>query len=473
MANTNINFDDFVMRSQAQVFQRVNPAPLDKYSVFSSLAEAEEYASSNPVAYAGQLVAVVTGSDVKVYVINDGKLDTIGGGAIQVSTYSDALAAAKADNIGSIIYVSTEETIGNTVYTAGAYIVTGEGVVAKLGTTTASGDIAGDVEKLKGDVVAAATAAENAKKAADAAQAAADAAQSTADTNTEAIATLNGTGEGSVKKTVDDTIATLDLENTYASKSVVDTLVGSDSGKSVRSIAVDEVAKVVANAPADFDTLKEIADWIENDTTGSAQMANDIKEVKDALGTAPVAEVKYTAEEAAAYNEAHKDDPDFAEVHEGDVKIPGSPGSGLAKDVAGTKSNIQAIYDILGSSGSSGSSTSVIDRLDSVESIVGTAPADGSPGSGLAKDVSDLKGTVANNGTAIANLESATSNTGETTQTGADSKDYVSVSVTTKNGGVTAVNTAVVVATVDDINALFSTSSSDPGTNVDNPEGGN
>lgn len=224
MANTNINFNDFVMRSQAQVFQRVNPAPLDKYSVFSSLTEAEAYASSNPVAYAGQLVAVVTESDVKVYVINDGKLDTIGGGAIQVSTYSDALAAAKADNIGSIIYVSTEETIENTVYTAGAYIVTGERVVAKLGTTSASGDIVGDVEKLKGDVATAKSAADSAQDAADSAQTAANAAQSTANANTDAIAILNKTDgtKGSVKKTVDDAIDALNLENTYASKDVVE-----------------------------------------------------------------------------------------------------------------------------------------------------------------------------------------------------------------------------------------------------------
>ena len=40
--------------------------------------------------------------------------------------------------------------------------------------------------------------------------------------------------------------------------------------------AAAEVAKIVANADADFDTLKEIADWILNDTTGAADMANDI-----------------------------------------------------------------------------------------------------------------------------------------------------------------------------------------------------
>ena len=64
----------------------------------------------------------------------------------------------------------------------------------------------------------------------------------------------------------------------------VDTLIGSDSGKTTRSIAAEEVAKVVANADADFDTLKEIADWIQNDTTGAAKMANDIEALKKADG---------------------------------------------------------------------------------------------------------------------------------------------------------------------------------------------
>lgn len=64
------------------------------------------------------------------------------------------------------------------------------------------------------------------------------------DKNTAAITKLNGTGEGSVSKTV-----------------------------------ADEIAKVVADAPENFDTLKEIADWIANDTTGSVKMANDIAAV--------------------------------------------------------------------------------------------------------------------------------------------------------------------------------------------------
>ena len=78
-----------------------------------------------------------------------------------------------------------------------------------------------------------------------------------------------------------DTASTaLKLAETYAKKDVVETLVGDDADKSARNIAAEEVAKVVANAPENFDTLKEIADWIRTDTTGSAQMANDISALK-------------------------------------------------------------------------------------------------------------------------------------------------------------------------------------------------
>lgn len=66
----------------------------------------------------------------------------------------------------------------------------------------------------------------------------------------------------------------------------VDVLIGSvegDGSKSARVIAAEEVAKVVAEAPTSYDTLKEIADWIMNDTTGAAKMANDIAALKTKL----------------------------------------------------------------------------------------------------------------------------------------------------------------------------------------------
>lgn len=75
--------------------------------------------------------------------------------------------------------------------------------------------------------------------------------------NTDAIKVLNGVEEGSVKKTAADAAAL-------------------------------EVAKVVANAPEAYDTLKEIADYIASDTTGAANMANDIAALETLVGETAV-----------------------------------------------------------------------------------------------------------------------------------------------------------------------------------------
>lgn len=56
-----------------------------------------------------------------------------------------------------------------------------------------------------------------------------------------------------------------------------------------KAAAVAEVAAVVAGADASFDTLKEIADWIANDTTGAASMANDIATLEELVGDLAVA----------------------------------------------------------------------------------------------------------------------------------------------------------------------------------------
>ena len=60
--------------------------------------------------------------------------------------------------------------------------------------------------------------------------------------------------------------------NATAIAALVGTVEG-DNAKSVRTIAAEEVAKVVDSAPEAFDTLKEIADWIGEDTTGAAAMS--------------------------------------------------------------------------------------------------------------------------------------------------------------------------------------------------------
>ena len=51
----------------------------------------------------------------------------------------------------------------------------------------------------------------------------------------------------------------------------------------IGSLVTEEVTKVVAGADADFDTLKEVADWIKNDKTGAAKMQVDIGNLKTDL----------------------------------------------------------------------------------------------------------------------------------------------------------------------------------------------
>lgn len=66
-----------------------------------------------------------------------------------------------------------------------------------------------------------------------------------------------------------------------ALQSLIDIL-NSDSNVdgSVSKTVADAVARVVAGAPEDFDTLKEIADYIASDKTGAAQMAAAISQLQ-------------------------------------------------------------------------------------------------------------------------------------------------------------------------------------------------
>ena len=47
-----------------------------------------------------------------------------------------------------------------------------------------------------------------------------------------------------------------------------------------KSFAAEEVAKVVAGAPEEFDTLKEMSDWLLEHEDSAAAMNSDIQELK-------------------------------------------------------------------------------------------------------------------------------------------------------------------------------------------------
>lgn len=110
-----------------------------------------------------------------------------------------------------------------------------------------------------------------------------------ADTNTSDISTMKGQIAALEAGTYDDSsVRALIKENADA----IAVLNGEGTG-SVKDTASQQaalkVAEIVAGADESFDTLKEIADWILNDTTGAAGMAADIAALETLVGDTAVA----------------------------------------------------------------------------------------------------------------------------------------------------------------------------------------
>ena len=114
----------------------------------------------------------------------------------------------------------------------------------------------------------------------------------------ERLATAEGKIDALEKGTYDDTeVRGLIADNKAAHEANAAAITTLNSGAEVagsvahtaNAAAAAKVAEIVAGANADFDTLKEIADWILNDTTGAADMANDIAALQELVGETSVA----------------------------------------------------------------------------------------------------------------------------------------------------------------------------------------
>jgi hypothetical protein len=123
--------------------------------------------------------------------------------------------------------------------------------------------------------------------------------------NTASINTLKGEGEGSVKKAAADAQAAAEATaaadatskanaaqaaaeqkatdlNTAMNERVAK-LEAIDHEKLALDASATAVAAIVAGAESDFDTLKEVADWINSDTTGAAALQIKVSENADAI----------------------------------------------------------------------------------------------------------------------------------------------------------------------------------------------
>ena len=84
-----------------------------------------------------------------------------------------------------------------------------------------------------------------------------------------------------------DIATTLASAKSYADEHDAATLASAKAytDTTAKSAAAEAVAAVVAGADSDFDTLKEVADWIMSDTTGAAALQTNVSELKTKVST--------------------------------------------------------------------------------------------------------------------------------------------------------------------------------------------
>lgn len=217
--------------SAGVAFKRAAPLPLDRYSVFSSYNDATTYATTNAVAYPGQIIAVVEEAGTGIYYIDQsmalqevGKLPSGDGKSVVIGD----------DGIISLYGLDgnlDEAKSYQPVYKNGAL------TWVELSATTVEG-LQTQLAALQDDVDA-------------------------LETKVNGIETDVNTIKADYLKAADKT----SLETAIAT---------------AKTEAISEAKEQILgeNVDADFDTLKEIADWIAADTTNSTQLINRVSAIE-------------------------------------------------------------------------------------------------------------------------------------------------------------------------------------------------
>ena len=275
-------------------FKRQGSFPLEAYSVFyditndegavvtSALDAAKDYAQNNPIAYVGQIIAVIedvivgeeTVKTATAYVIDNAAGDLKAIGASEAITSGIEELEGQIDAIEVIIGDENGGLIKDIADNADAIDAINEKI----------GDI--------GDKTIA--------KAIEDAQAAATEHVEAVEADIAALEEL--VGEEAVETQIDNKIEELKLSETYASKEAYDAYVEAndaavkENADAIKLLNEDkntegsvdykiyqEVAKLLNDEDGDVDTLEEIAAWIKNDTAGVGALNKSVTDNANAI----------------------------------------------------------------------------------------------------------------------------------------------------------------------------------------------
>ena len=216
--------------------KRGNPAPVDTTAVWYSKSELETYAASGATAYVGQILTLYAGGKCEAYMISN-----------------------EAGTLVKLAQTTASGDLASDVATLQSQV---NNLVSKIGAPAAGADAATGLYKDIADVLAIANkGVTDAKTAQDAANA--------AQSDVDALETVVGADDNAgLRKRIKD------------NETAISALQGTDTNKSARTIAAEEVAKVVNGAPESFDTLKELSDWISTHGTDATAMNTAITKLQ-------------------------------------------------------------------------------------------------------------------------------------------------------------------------------------------------
>lgn len=237
-------------------FKRAAALPLERYAVHASFADAEDYATNNAVAYPGQILAVVEETGTGVYYIDQNmSLQPVG----VIPTGDGKTISVDEDGVISLFGMDGEFEEAKSyqpVYKDGAL------TWVELSATTVEG-LKALVEGLRTDV---------------------DAINEKIGTVDEGKSVVQMIGEAQEAATYDDTALAgrvKAIEDDYlkgADRTALETAIST-----AKTEAIEEaVATVLGEGTSeDFDTLKEVADWILSDTTGAAALMTRVTTIEN------------------------------------------------------------------------------------------------------------------------------------------------------------------------------------------------